>query len=155
MDIAKSWCACLHAASTWEHGRCSFWNFQQSNQNLSKRTVNRPSGRTSLRFCLSSTKNLVLLLSNERTIWVFAFDCAPSNAFAATLEYTCPIIIMASTCLLLFLKNLLQCMYVVITIENIGRFLIFFTTKLIDLARFLVWLCCTGNCAGQQMPKQK
>jgi len=121
-----------------KHGRCSFWNFPQSHHNSSKQTANRPGGRTFLGFCLSSIKNLVLLLSNERTVWVFAFDCASSNAFAATSKYTCPTIIMTSTCLLLSLKNLLQRVYVAITIEEIGRFLVFFKTKLIESTRLVV-----------------
>ena len=69
---------------------------------------------------------------------MFAFDCASSNAFTATSEYTCPTAIMASTCLPLSVKNLLQWVYVAITIEEIGRFLIFFKTKLIDSTRLVV-----------------
>jgi len=69
---------------------------------------------------------------------MFAFDCASSNAFAATSEYTCPAVIMTSTCLLLYMKNLLQRVYVAITIEEIGRFLVFFKTELIDSARLVV-----------------
>jgi len=45
----KSWCACFHVASTWEHGRCNFWKFLQSHHNLSKTTTNRTGDSSSLK----------------------------------------------------------------------------------------------------------
>jgi len=42
--MLKSWCACLQAAITCEHGRCSFWNFPQSHHLSSNLTTNFPTG---------------------------------------------------------------------------------------------------------------
>jgi len=96
MYIAKLWCACLHATNIWEYGRCSFWKNPHSNHNSSKQIANKPGGHTSHEFCVTHTKNLVLILSKEITIWVFVFDCASCNVFAATLDYTCLTIVMTS-----------------------------------------------------------
>jgi len=45
---------------------------------------------------------------------------------------------MAATCLLLSLKNYLQHMYFAMSIEEIGRFLVFFKTELMDSSRLVV-----------------
>jgi len=58
-------------------------------------------------------------------------------------------VIMASTFLLLSVKNLLQRVYVAITIEEIGRFLIFFKTELIDSARLVVICPIADRCPMQ------
>jgi len=136
--MLKSWRACLQAAITCEHGRCIFWNFSQSHHLSSNLTTNFPTGRISLGFTISSTLNLVVFLSNSTTWCVFDLESASCRKLVAYSEYTWPALTIAVICLPLFVKYVLHLVYVANTMDEIGKFLVFFRTEFIASARFVV-----------------
>lgn len=74
-----------------------------------------------------------------------ALDWASSNVFVVISEYTWPttIMVMVAASLFLFMKILLQQVYVVMTKEDIKRLITFFRTKLMNSAKFVViWPHC-------------
>ena len=144
MHMSKSWCAWLHATSTWEHIKWSFWNLLHSHHNWSNRTKNRPIGWISIECSISSTINPVFLLSKVSTLWVLSLF-ASSNVFVCIFKYLCWHFRVDMTsynhgC------HILTYMY-----EEFGttdvychvqwkdwKVLIFLSTKLIDLKKFVV-----------------
>ena len=136
--MLKSWCACLQVAITCEHGRCIFWNFSQSHYLSSNMTTNFPTGRTSLGLTISSTLNLVVFLSNSTTWCVLYLESASYMKLVAYSEYAWPALAIAVICLPLFVKYVLHLVYVANIIDEMGKFLVFFRTKFIASARFVV-----------------
>ena len=95
-------------------------------------------GQTSLGFIVSWTKNYVSHRSNSRTMWAFAFLCVSSMTLFSTCAYTWSNVRIVATCLPLLLNNALHLIYVDLTSALIGRFLYFFSTKLIYSTRLVV-----------------
>jgi len=129
--MLKSWCACLQDAITCEHGRWIFLNFPQSHHLSSNLTTNFLARRTSLGFTISFTLNLVVFLSNSFTWCVFDLESEFCRKLVAYLEYTWLALTIAIFCLPLFMKYMLHMVYVANTMEEIGKFLVFFKTNLL------------------------
>ena len=136
--MLKSWCACLQAATTCEHGRCSFWNFPQLHHLSSNLTTNFPAGRTYLGLTISSTLNLVVFLSNSTTWCVLDLESTSCRKFVAYSEYTWLALSIAVICLPLLVKYVLHLVYVANTMDEIGKFLVFFKTEFIASANLLL-----------------
>jgi len=136
--MLKSWSAFLQTTITCEQSRWIFWNFPQLHHLSSNLTTNFPTEHTSQVFTISSTLNLVVFLSNSTTWCVFDLEFASCRKLVTYSEYTWPTLTISIICLPLLVKYVLHLVYVANNMEEIGKFLVFFKTKFITLARFVV-----------------